>query len=822
MRYLLLISVFFSTTYCFTQISFENHDIIIDRWRLGGLSSAFPVDFDNDGDLDVLVGRYQPSGGVYWFENIDGEGDFGIQQIIDSDNSYITDVTAGDIDGDGDSDAVAVDTNNNKIYWYENFDGMGTFSPPQEIEANFISGKIKLKLADLNNDSRLDLVYTRYTPYSSYICWIENIGNGFNEHILYTDPGITDFDIADFDNDGDLDVLYDTWGGSGNVYWVENVNGMEDFERHIISSWPGHGSVVAGDVDGDGDEDVVFHIFSYNNYSQFVWCANDGNGNFGAKQLVGDSPDGENIYMQDFDNDGDLDVITGISIQNTLKIFENIDGNGLFEEITVDNTLWEVEDAIPAFIDSDNYVDVLAVELGGSHLTWLKNKEGSGEFGFPINVSKTVIFNHALSVADLNNDGLLDIICASGGTNEVSWFPNLDNSDKFKYQHPFPMLFELSSAGEIYSLDLDVDGDIDVFFRKHKSIYYFENLNGLGKFSTPQEVYITLSVGSIIGFNFIDFEGDGDQDIVFGDPNGDLVILENIDGHGNFGTPVVIDNLSEMELLKIQDINGDNLSDIITTADFSSGRKVVYLLNLGNGQFGPHELLPGLYQETKDLNFGDINGDGFIDILLRYDNPGRRIATYINQNNNGFNEQVDLPMELYIKSSKFILADVNDDGYLDLVYSDNDENCVWAKNNGNGEFEDIYFITNNLNTTTAILASDIDMDDDLDIILTAGFHSSGYMKWCENDLYVLGTEVPIDEGAMKDFLVYPNPAKNYITIKASSIIKIELFDISGVILKTEKGCNCSEQTFSITHKSGIYFAKITSDTSTQVMKIIIE
>src|SRR5690606_31996520 len=95
------------------------------------------ADIDGDGDMDLVVAS-EDDFKVGWFENLDGQGSFGIQKVISSYAFKAFLVVPGDIDGDGDIDLLSA---NNEvglgtIMWYENLDGLGNFSEGNVITTN--------------------------------------------------------------------------------------------------------------------------------------------------------------------------------------------------------------------------------------------------------------------------------------------------------------------------------------------------------------------------------------------------------------------------------------------------------------------------------------------------------------------------------------------------------------------------------------------------------------------------------------------------------------------------------------------------------------
>ena len=96
--------------------------------------SIFAADFDGDGDMDVLSAS---TGGnsIDWWGNLDGFGNFGPQQNITTNVDRCYQILAADVNGDGWMDVLSVSREDDKLAWYENTDGLGTFGPQQLITA---------------------------------------------------------------------------------------------------------------------------------------------------------------------------------------------------------------------------------------------------------------------------------------------------------------------------------------------------------------------------------------------------------------------------------------------------------------------------------------------------------------------------------------------------------------------------------------------------------------------------------------------------------------------------------------------------------------
>src|SRR5207247_6103195 len=173
---------------------------------------------------------------------------------------------------------------------------------------------------DFNGDGLLDLVVS---PAQIYL----NRGGGlFSAGIQL--PGGTvasGADAADFDGDGNLDLLF---YGVGNPRLLRNSGGpVPTFSEVPLNVRPGtiyRGRVLWADMDGDGDLDIVGAV------NQIRWLRNDGMGGFADVGTgISSQVNLDLLAVGDFDNDGDPDILANgvLSVSPFLRLYLN-DGTG--------------------------------------------------------------------------------------------------------------------------------------------------------------------------------------------------------------------------------------------------------------------------------------------------------------------------------------------------------------------------------------------------------------------------------------------------------------------------------------------------------------
>ena len=285
------------------------------------------ADLDGDDDMDVLA-LSAPSDLIVWYENLDGLGTFSSQKIISTNVDLPKAIIAADIDGDNDMDVLSASWFDNKVAWYENTDGQGNFGTQQIISSSALT-TFSVYAADIDGDLDMDVLATSGGDKRLY--WYENLnglGNFGPGQIIVETPNFGGFVYIfaiDIDGDDDMDVLSAEFGGN-RLAWYENTDGLGSFgpQQVIDAAADGANMIFAMDLDGDTDMDVLSALAVED---EIVWYENlDGLGGFGSKQIIAstDVAQPRDVFAIDLDGDTDMDVLSASLVDDKVAWYENL------------------------------------------------------------------------------------------------------------------------------------------------------------------------------------------------------------------------------------------------------------------------------------------------------------------------------------------------------------------------------------------------------------------------------------------------------------------------------------------------------------------
>lgn len=337
------------------------------------------------------------------------------------------------------------------------------------------------------------------------------------------------------------------------------------FAHTVDDYFDGACSVYSTDVDGDGDKDVLGAAFSAND---ITWWENaDGAGTNWIEHSIDGNFDGRSVYSADIDGDGDADVLGAAYFDNEITWWENCNGAGTsWTEHTIDEDFNYACSVYSSDVDGDGDADVMGAANNSDQITWWENSDGAGIVWIEHSIDSNYFGAFSVYSTDVDGDGDADILGASYGYDEITWWENSDGTGTTWTEHTVDGNFD--GASSVYSSDVDGDGDSDILGTAiiAEEVAWWENTDGAGtiwiKHTVEENFVWAESVYSI------DVDCDGDADVL-ATGNSSITWWENTDGTGTNWTKHTVDGdfIGACSVFSA-DLDGDGNVDILGVSSF--------------------------------------------------------------------------------------------------------------------------------------------------------------------------------------------------------------------------------------------------------------
>ena len=651
------------------------------------------VDYDNDGDLDILNAGCQACSNreLALYENQGDKFEYKFD-LISQFGGYANErFNNGDYNGDGFDDFIFA--SQSTFYVFTN-DQNGAFNITTEIPHGLGTNNLRLILSeDVDLDGDLDALCFS----GSSLIIFENQDGQFakgNDFTLATgaswktykininDDGVTDYyyrrgnavwvlpsdgaggfgtayefygssnqelqwSLLDYDNDGDFDVLYGKPNRDG-LFLKYNENGSFTNETQLTLVGNELIDFLQEDFDQDGDIDIA--VISDDQYVGVIDL--DLENNSGVSHTVASFLNGENIEWHSIESDEPNDIVLFYDNWIGFKKWNGSDYGGVKTIINHEGRMGDIKFAD---IDGDDVNEIiLLTPFSSSALYWAEFEDG--EIGEHNTIFTGAADGTALDIFDADNDGDLDIVTVFN-SNANLYFENNGNG-----------VFTESTIGgtatDVRTMDVNNDGFLDILsWHQFGRAYYYQNESGSGWASRE-------TIGTPNWPRWLtayDWDGDGDLDptLRYLENESRVSVIRN--DNGTFTEEIVIQNEFYAESLEVVDLNS-NGPGILT------GYGLSFQEHNGGFNFGQPTFLDDEYSYNQ-MYLQDIDNNAEID-LLAYDGSldvgglflYKNIALEapeVDADNDGYNDLVDCDDND---------AEINP-GATEIPNNDVDENC---------------------------------------------------------------------------------------------------------------------------------------------------
>jgi hypothetical protein len=525
------------------------------------------------------------------------------------------------------------------------------------------SGARGVVSADFNGDGYLDLA-TGNTGRNTVTILLNRgaAGPGFALAHRYTvSTGPFEIAAADFNKDGFADLAV----AAADADHIDLLlgKGDGDFWPPTPLAAPGNPrGLIAVDLNKDGKNDIVFTSYLANTVTVLY---GDGAGNFPTRSTampVGAMPQG--VGAGDFNIDGRLDLIVANTGAETLTLLTATAAGGFERRDIQTTTKFNVLTVVD--MNNDSLVDVVAAATSTNYVAVFTNSYSQG---LRPTVSLAGSNNpRGIVVADVNKDGRLDIAAANRGSSSVTIWTGTTNN---LFKAPIAITAG-SGARDVVAGDFDHDGRVDLATGNETAATASVLWNKTTAASDGiawdlQDVPLTGSPSYGGLRRVVDFNHNGIPDFLLA---GGVIL----DGAVGVLLPPARPIYPTAGQSEAADFNEDGHMDIVVTTTYYDGAPrytqhdvVDLFLGDGAGHFSYRTTLA--INSPRSFVVGDVNGDGHADIVvIDYDSMVTHEARQLVFNGHGdgsFASAAVSPAGTFVRPEA--LRDLNRDGHLDLL-----------------------------------------------------------------------------------------------------------------------------------------------------------
>ncbi len=501
-----------------------------------------------------------------------------------------------------------------------------------------------------------------------------------------------DMELADFNKDGNLDLLVPATGSYESHVWLFRGNGDGSFKAPSVLGSTNYATgtrpLAIGDLNNDGFTDyVVANSGTTSSDGRIDIVFYNAGGITGTSVTIGNYPMA--VTLADLNNDNFLDIAVacdyGSGASNTTKVrilLNNGDGTFATTPIELDTASNGVMGITAANFNNNGGID-LAVTLSNTNKIAIFYNLGNMSFS-GVNLTPVDTYPTGIASGDLNGDTYPDIITANYNSRNVSVVIKRPNATAAVFN---AVNYDVGiQPYHIKLIDFDGDGFPDIYASNSDGAVILQNLQD-GTFSQPMFI-ADNSVGATAG----DIDGDGDVDLIqSSDGAGRIRIQPNLKIERALFVPIeeklhVTNSANIASFLINADFSGSGYDDIIAAMPGYGGTSfTLYHYKNQNGTLADPQLLySGAISSGRQAAVADFNGDGTLDLAIASSTGAAGVNLFVNNGSGTLATAGTVDTRTGVNS--LIALDVDGDDDQDLVVSHTLGSISILRNDGNGVF----------------------------------------------------------------------------------------------------------------------------------------
>lgn len=316
------------------------------------------------------------------------------------------------------------------------------------------------------------------------------------------------------------------------------------------------------------------------------------------------------------DGDVHVDLVSADQFDNRISWYKNSGGlNPTFTRNQIDIEVQTPRSVFLTRLNDDEHLDILVASAGDGAVSWFRN-DGQSPPEFTRHIITTQAAGaRSVFAADINGNELPDVISASADNNTIAWYPNDGGlNPAFPVRHV--ITDQAPGASSVFAADINGDGltDIVAGIRLNNEVAWFQNNGG----STPTFTKRTLST-SQSRVEFVaaaDLNNDGALDIISAATTADKVswFVNNGGQNPTFTELAVDESIVAPVSIAVGDVDQDGHIDIAVTSSLED--RTYWYRNDGASipSFSRTALSEGRVR-SRTVDIADIDGDGDPDII---------------------------------------------------------------------------------------------------------------------------------------------------------------------------------------------------------------